>query len=424
MIYKCYYIILQLILIIFYRMYKRDYYINKLIGFKDKNIIKVITGVRRCGKSTLLKLFIDYLKKINNTDKNIIYINFESLSYINMDYITLYNEIIDKINTNINSSLNRFYLFFDEIQTVKHWEKTINSLFVDFNVDIYITGSNAYMLSSELSTYLSGRYVEIKVYPLSFKEFIDFNIFSNNTSIDDKFNLYLKYGGLPGLTEFNFDEKKINDVLDGIYSTVVMKDIMQRAQIRDLDLLNKVSLFLADNIGNISSPSKINNIITNETKIQTNFRTIESYIGLLQNAYIFYNIKRYDIKGKEYLKTLEKYYISDIGIRNYLLGYREIDKGHILENIVYLELLRRDYKVYIGKINNLEVDFIATKQNEKIYIQVSETLLGEETRERELKPLNIIDDNYEKIILIKDKDFVLSYNGIKIKNIIDWLLEG
>lgn len=404
-------------------MNKRGYYINKLTSFKDKNIIKVITGIRRCGKSTLLKLFIDHLKQTNNTDQNIIYINFESLSYINMDYIALYNEIKNRINTSINNSFNKFYLFFDEIQMVKRWEKTINSLFIDFNVDIYITGSNAYMLSSELSTYLSGRYVEIKMYPLSFKEFIDFNVFSVNTSMDDKFNLYLKYGGLPGLTEFNFDEEKINNVLDSIYSTVIMKDIIQRAQVKDLDLLNKISLFLADNIGNISSSNKINNIITNETKIKANFRTIENYIRLLQNAYIFYNIKRYDIKGKEYLRTLEKYYISDIGIRNYLLGYREIDKGHILENIVYLELLRRDYRVYIGKINNLEVDFIATKQNEKIYIQVSETLLGEETRERELKPLKIIDDNYEKIILTKDKDFILSYNGIKVKNIIDWLLE-
>ena len=404
-------------------MNKRDYYINKLIGFKGKNIIKVITGIRRYGKSTLLKLFIDYLKQTNNTDQNIIYINFESLSYINMDYITLYNEIKTKIDITNSNNFNKFYLFFDEIQMVKQWEKTINSLFIDFDVDIYITGSNAYMLSSELSTYLSGRYVEIKMYPLSFKEFINFDIFSDNTSIDDKFNLYLKYGGLPGLTEFNFDESKINNVLDSIYSTVIMKDIIQKAQVKDLDLLNKISLFLADNIGNISSLNKVNNIITNETKIKANFRTIESYTGLLKNAYIFYNIKRYDIKGKEYLRTLEKYYISDIGIRNYLLGYREVDKGHILENIVYLELLRRDYRIYIGKINNLEVNFIATKQDEKMYVQVSETLLGEETKERELKPLKMIDDNYEKIILTKDKDFILSYNGIKVKNIIDWLLE-
>lgn len=404
-------------------MNKRDYYINKLIGFKGKNIIKVITGIRRCGKSTLLKLFIDYLKQTNNTDQNIIYINFESLSYINMDYITLYNEIKTKIDITNSNNFNKFYLFFDEIQMVKQWEKTINSLFIDFDVDIYITGSNAYMLSSELSTYLSGRYVEIKMYPLSFKEFINFDIFSDNTSIDDKFNLYLKYGGLPGLTEFNFDESKINNVLDSIYSTVIMKDIIQKAQVKDLDLLNKISLFLADNIGNISSLNKVNNIITNETKIKANFRTIESYTGLLKNAYIFYNIKRYDIKGKEYLRTLEKYYISDIGIRNYLLGYREVDKVHILENIVYLELLRRDYRIYIGKINNLEVNFIATKQDEKMYVQVSETLLGEETKERELRPLKMIDDNYEKIILTKDKDFILSYNGIKVKNIIDWLLE-
>ncbi|MDR0423384.1 MAG: ATP-binding protein [Rickettsiales bacterium] len=406
-------------------MKNRDIYLQKLVDFKDKNVIKVITGIRRCGKSTMLKLFIEYLKENKKSEENIIYMNFESLKYGDLDYKLLYNTIKNQIENSRNKK--KFYLFFDEIQVINFWEKTINSLFVDFDVDIYITGSNAYLLSSELSTYLSGRYIEIKLLPLSFKEFINFNKFSENTLIDDKFNLYLKYGGLPGLAEFNFNEKQINMVLDGIYSAVVVKDIMQQVTVKEPNLLNKIVLFLADNIGSINSPNNIGNVLVNSGIIEKqripNSKTIENYIKLLENAYIFYNAKRYDIKGKEYLKTLEKHYIVDTGIRNYLLGYRDVDRGHVLENIIYLELIRRDYKVSIGKVNNKEIDFIATRQSEKIYFQVSETIAGENTRNRELEPLKMINDNYEKIILTMDKNFVSSYDGIKVKNIIDFLME-
>lgn len=403
-------------------MQNRDNYLQKLIDFKDKKVIKVINGLRRSGKSTLLKLFIDYLKKNCESDYNIIYLNFESLEYGDMNYKSLYNEIKNKINVS-----KKTYLFFDEIQLIKHWEKAINSLFVDFNVDIYITGSNAYLLSSELATYLSGRYIEIKILPLSFKEFIDFNNFPENTPVDDKFNLYLKYGGLPGLSEFNFREEQINMVLDGIYSTVIMKDIIQQMPVKEPILLEKIVLFLADNIGSINSPNNIRNVLVKSGTLKKqgtpNSKTIETYIKLLENAYIFYNVKRYDIKGKEYLKTLEKHYIVDTGIRNYLLGYRDLDRGHILENIIYLELIRRNYRVSMGKIGNKEVDFIATKQDSKIYYQVSETIAEENTRNRELESLRMIDDNYEKIILTMDKSFILSYEGVKIKNIIEFLLE-
>jgi predicted AAA+ superfamily ATPase len=406
-------------------MKNREHYLQKLVSFKDKNIIKVITGVRRCGKSMLLKLFMEYLAGEGDVAiDNILYINFESMEYENLDYKSLYDLVKQIVKNNRNT---KTYLLFDEVQRVKYWEKTVNSLFVDFDVDIYITGSNAYLLSSELATYLAGRHVEIKMLPLSFKEFLDFNSFAQNSSIEDKFNLYLKYGGLPSLSEFNFNEEQINDVLDGIYSSIVMKDIMQQIPIKDSALLKKITLFLADNIGNINSPNKIGNMLNNfETSRKKgipNSKTIENYIKLLNNAFIFYNVKRYDVKGKECLKTLEKHYIVDIGLRNYLLGYRDVDMGHVLENVVYLELIRRNYKVYIGKINDKEVDFIAVKQNEKIYYQVSQTIKGEETRNRELESLRMIDDNHEKIILTMDKDYILSQDGIKIKNIIDFMME-
>lgn len=241
---------------IFFTTQNRDSYLQKSIDFKDKKVIKVINGLRRSGKSTLLKLFMDYLRKNGESDNNIVYLNFESLEYGDMNYKSLYNEIKNKINVS-----KKTYLFFDEIQLIKHWEKAINSLFVDFNVDIYITGSNAYLLSSELATYLSGRYIEIEILPLSFKEFIDFNNFPENTPIDDKFNLYLKYGGLPGLSEFNFNGEQINMVLDGIYSTVIMKDIIQQMPVRKPILLEEIVLFLADNIGSISSPNNIGNVL-------------------------------------------------------------------------------------------------------------------------------------------------------------------
>lgn len=401
-------------------MIKRPVYLNQLINFKDKEQIKVITGIRRCGKSSLLEMFAQYLNELGISENNILQINFEDLKYANMTYLEL-NEYIEKY---VKSVKGKFYLFLDEVQKIDKWELTVNSLRLNKNIDIYITGSNAYMLSSDLSTYLSGRYVEIKMQPLTFKEFLTFYKLKDMTK-EEKFNLYLKYGGMPGLKDFNFDEKMVRQTLDGIFSTVLVKDIISHTDIKDISLLNKITGFLADNIGNPTSLNKIKNTLVSEQLIKKGIHlsAIDNYISLLENAFVFYGIKRYDIKGKDYLKTQGKYYMADMGLRNFFLGFKDMDRGHILENIVFLELLSRGYKVSIGKIGNNEVDFIATTPNEKIYIQVCETLSSEETRTRELKPLQNIKDNYEKIILTRDNIFVgIDENGIKILNIIDWLL--
>ena len=401
-------------------MFNRPIYLNQLINFKDKEQIKVITGIRRCGKSSLLELFAEYLKEQGIGKDNILQINFEDLKYANITYLEL-NELVENKAKTTNGNL---YLFLDEVQKLDKWELMVNSLRLKKNIDIYITGSNAYLLSSQLSTYLSGRYVEIKMQPLTFKEFLTFYNLENMTK-DEKFNLYLKYGGMPGLKDFNFDENMIRQTLEGIFSTVLVKDIVSQADIKNVSLLNKITSFLADNIGNPTSLNKIKNTLVSEQLIKkgVHLSAIDNYINLLENAFVFYGIKRYDIKGKDYLKTQGKYYMVDTGLRNFFLGYKDIDRGHILENIIFLELLSRGYNVSIGKIGNNEVNFIATTYNEKIYIQVCETLYSEETRERELKPLQNIKDNYEKIILTRDNVFVdTDDNGIKILNIVDWLL--
>ena len=401
-------------------MFNRPVYLNQLIKFKDKEQIKVITGIRRCGKSSLLELFAEYLKEQGICEDNILQVNFEDLKYNNMTYLEL-NELVEKQAEKIKGNL---YLFLDEVQKVDKWELTVNSLRLKKNIDIYITGSNAYLLSSQLSTYLSGRYVEIKMQPLTFKEFLTFYDLGD-INIDRKFDLYMKYGGMPGLKDFNFDEKAIRQTLDGIFSTVLVKDIATHSDIKDVSLLNKITSFLADNIGNPISVSKIKNTLVSNQAISKGLHQsiIDNFITLLENAFVFYGINRYDIKGKVLLKTQGKYYMVDTGLRNFFLGFKDIDRGHILENIVFLELLSRGYNISIGKIGNTEVDFIATTYNEKIYIQVCETLYSEETRTRELKPLQNIKDNYEKIVLTKDNIFVnTDENGIKILNVIDWLL--
>ena len=346
--------------------------------------------------------------------------NFESFEYDGFTYKELYNVIKDK-SKQIKGKL---YLLFDEIQRIKSWELAVNSLRVDCNVDIYITGSNAYLLSSQLATYLSGRYVEIKMQPLTFKEFLTFYDLKDKTK-DEKFALYLKIGGMPGLKGLNFNETMINQALDGIYSTVIMKDVINQSSVRDPALLNKITSFLADNIGNSTSVNNIKNTLVSDNAITKGTTTgvIDNYINFLENAFIFYGIKRYDIKGKEYLKTQGKYYIADIGIRNHLLGERNWNRGHILENIVFMELKSRGFEVAIGKVGDKEVDFIATKHNKKIYIQVTETMMDDTTRKRELEPLQAIKDNYEKLILTTDNLFAnADENGIQILNLPEWLL--
>lgn len=407
------------------KLINRPEYLNQLIQHKNVDLVKIITGIRRCGKSSLLDLFHQHLINDGISKENIIHMNLESLRYNQLsDYLAFYNYVSELI-----PETGKTYLIFDELQAVEHWEKAIESFRLDFDVDIYITGSNAFLLSTEFSTLLSGRYVEIQMLPLSFKEFLNFYRFESTVSIDAKFQKYLQFGGMPILREYNFNEPRCNQALEGIYSTVVLRDILQRNKGADQITLQKIMLFLCSNIGSITSPNNIGNILSQEGDIQNGSKknlagkTVDRYITMLSNAFIFYTVGRYDVKGKQLLKTLSKNYIIDIGFRNMLLGYRDADRGHILENIVFLELLRRDYRVYIGKVGDTEVDFVAEKPNDKIYIQVTESMQSPETRERELRPLQMIPDNYEKIVLSMDRDFINSYDGIKSLNLIDWLLK-
>ena len=400
-------------------MKNRDLYLNQLIKFKDKKLIKVITGLRRSGKSTLLSLFENHLITSGVDRNHIIRMNFESFEF---DEITNYKELHAYINKRILDPDKRHYILLDEVQQVSSWERVINSFLVDANVDIFITGSNAYLLSSELSTLLSGRYVEIKMQPLSFKEYLEFLDSDKEMSLPEKFNQYLEYGGLPTIVELLDNPDTIGPFLEGIYNTVLMKDVIERNGVRDAALLESILKFIAANIGSIVSTKKISDYLTSSGR-KTTSDTIDNYLKMLENAFIIYKANRYDLKGKMFLKTLEKYYIVDIGIRNRLIGLRNTDYGHVLENIVYLELLRRGYEVTIGKIGSLEVDFVASKPNEKIYYQVSATIMDEKTRERELRPLESISDNYPKYILTMDQIVFNDYSGIRVKNIIDFLLE-
>ena len=400
------------------KMIIREMYLNRLIEAKDTEFIKVITGVRRSGKSTLLLMFKDFLLNNKIKESNIIYINFESAIYDDIkNYKDLYNYIKNKITN------DKMYILLDEVQNVDKWEKAINSLNIDFNVDIYITGSNAYLLSSELSTLLSGRYIEIKMYPLSFKEFLKFNNY-DETNVEDKFYEYMKYGGLPAITLIKDKPDLVMSYLNDIYNTIVKKDIIDRNGIKDIALLENIIKYLATNIGSSVSSTKISDYLnSNKITYKSNHQTIDNYLNMLEKSFIMYKADRTDIRNKTLLKTLGKYYISDIGIRNIILGFRNIDEGHLLENIVYLELLRRGYKVNIGKTGDYEVDFVAENPNQIVYYQVTKSLDNEDVKFRELRSLESIPDNYEKIILTLDKTINKDYNGIKIINLLDWLLE-
>ena len=430
----------------------RDRYLKKLIGFQDTEPVKVITGIRRCGKSSLLKLMIRHLWETGIGQEQIVEMNFESHDFRSMTSDEVYHYVKEKAIPG-----KRMYLFFDELQRIDAWEDAVNSFRVDLDCDIYITGSNAYLLSSEYSTYLSGRCVEIKMLPLSFREFLDFHNFEvretssalggTHRQVFDKngerydlremFDAYMRFGGMPGIADIGLDQEKALSLLEGIYSTVVVRDILEREkrrgqrQITDSALLRKIVLFLADNIGSSVSVSSIGNTLMNEGLLEDGKRkgtpsthTVQAYIAALLESYFFYEIKRFDIKGKEYLRTLGKYYIVDIGLRNFLLGFRNRDSGHAIENAVYFELLRRGYDVAIGKIDNQEVDFIATTADDKLYIQVTESMQSEDVRKRELAPLQKIRDNYEKIVLSLEPGLDASYDGIKSLNLVDWLLDG
>ena len=396
-------------------MIERPEYLKELKKFKDKDLIKVVTGIRRCGKSTLLEIFKKYLIETGIEEEQIISINLEDLRYnFIKDYMDLYNYINDMLKKDTKN-----YVFIDEIQIVPNFQKVADSLYINKNVDLYITGSNANLLSSELATLLSGRYVEIKMLPLSFKEYKET---VDTEDLEEIYRKYISLSSFPYTVELEEDE--IGRYLGSLYNDVIIKDIMIRKGISDESVLKSVANFALDNIGNLLSANSIANTLTNDGRT-INVRTVEKYLEGFTESFFLYKASRYDIKGKQYLKTGEKYYVSDLGLRYFMLGRKLGDRGHILENIVYLELLRRGYEVYIGKAEDFEVDFVAINSNGKKYIQVCETLRDNENKilTRELNSLQRINDNYEKMILTMDKMPMSNEEGIIVKNVLEWLLD-
>lgn len=398
------------------KIIQRTQYLNKLIALKDKQLIKIITGVRRCGKSTLLKTFQSYLKEQGVEEKQIVSVNFEDY-----DFAELRN--LDKLYSYIKERFiegKKSYIFLDEIQHVNDFPKIVDGLYIKDNVDLYITGSNAYMLSSEIATLISGRYVEIMMLPFSFAEYVSGT--GNTAELGRKYVDYITNSSFPYTLELREQPGEIKDYLDAVYNTIVVKDVANRKKISDTMMLESVTRFTFDNIGNPLSTKKIADTMSSYGR-KIDVKTVEKYIEALKESYIVYQAKRYNIKGKQYLKTLEKYYVVDIGMRYALLGSQSTDVGHILENVVYLELLRRGYEVYVGKVDELEVDFVATNASGTTYFQVAATVREESTLKRELAPLQKINDHYPKFILTLDEDPAADYDGIRRINALDWLLE-
>ena len=394
---------------------RRTKYMEELKKWKDKNLIKVVTGIRRCGKSTLFELYIEYLKEMKIDDKHIISINLESIDYDFKNYRELYNYVMSKIRDN-----KKYYVFLDEVQNIEEFQKAVDSLYI--KDDIYITGSNAFLLSGELATLLTGRYVEIKMLPLSFKEYI--SGYKNNNNYQLLFLEYMKNGGMPGILSISdLDNNDINTYLDGIFSTVVVKDIMARNKIVNKTLLENIIKFIFDSIGSTISTKKISDTLTSKG-ISTSNHTVENYIRAFVESYLIYKAERFDVKGKNLLVRDYKYYVVDTGLRSYLLGKKsDSDMGHVLENIVYLELLRRGYKVYVGKVDNTEIDFVAENRDGIKYFQVALTVRDEKVLERELRSLQNTGDHYPKYLITMDMDLEADYEGITKINIIDWLLK-
>lgn len=398
-------------------MIERTEYLEQLKRFKDKDLIKVVTGIRRCGKSTLFELFINYLKETGVKDDQIIKINLEDADY----NFESYKELYDYVNKKIDSKKN-YYVFLDEVQNVPKFQKAVDSLYIKKNVDVYITGSNAYMLSGELATLLSGRYVEIKMLPLSFKEYL--SAFNNSDKSRYEYFLdYMKNGGMPGnISILQDNPNDLDTYLEGIFTTIVYKDIITRNNITDKMLLESVLKFIFDSIGSPISTKKISDTLTSKG-IPTSNHTVENYISAFVESFLIYKAERFDVKGKNLLARDYKYYVVDQGLRSYLLGKKaDSDMGHILENIVYLELLRRGYKVYVGKVDDLEVDFVAENRDGLKYYQVALTVRDEKVLERELKSLQKTGDHYPKYLITYDMDMEADYDGITKINVVDWLL--
>ena len=397
-------------------MIERTEYLEELKRWKDKDLIKVITGIRRCGKSTLFQLFIEYLKSTGISNEQIISINLEDADYNFEDYKQLYDYIKEKID-----SKKKYYVFLDEVQNVPMFQKAVDSLYIKKNVDVYITGSNAYLLSGELATLLSGRYIEIKMLPLSFKEYV--SAFDDN-NYQQLFLNYMKNGGMPGnISIIKSNPNDLDKYLDGIFSTIVYKDIMARNNINDKMLLESVLKFIFDSIGSPISTKKISDTLTSKG-ISTSNHTVEKYITAFIESFLIYKAERFDVKGKNLLARDYKYYVVDQGLRSYLLGKKaDSDMGHILENIVYLELLRRGYRVYVGKVDDLEVDFVAESRDGLKYFQVALTVRDEKVLQRELRSLQKTGDHYPKYLLTLDMDLESDYDGITKINVVDWLLQ-
>lgn len=397
-------------------MLKRSNYLNQLIEVKDLNLIKVITGVRRCGKSTLLLQYKDYLLENDIKEFDILYMSFESAEWYEIkNYKDLYNYIKSKYHN------TKIYLLLDEVQNVEDWEKAVNSLLVDINCDIYITGSNAYLLSSELTTLLAGRVYTINMYPFSFSEYLQIN--SNSQNKYQIFNDYLKFGGMPMLININDNERLKTNYLSDIKDVVLKKDIIARNKIKNVVFLDNLLRYMSTVIGTLINPSSISDFMKKNGSNIDN-ETVDKYLKMIENAYFIYRVPRYELKGKQLLKTQQKYYFVDNGLKNILSGFSSYDTGSSYENIVYMELLRRGYEVYVGKYNDLEIDFVAVSPNERIYYQVTRSLLSEDVENRETRSLLAINDNYKKVILTMDVAYNKTIEGIEVKNIVDFLLEG
>ncbi|MDD4615064.1 MAG: ATP-binding protein [Caldisericia bacterium] len=396
-------------------MIEREEYLNRLIAWKDKQIIKVVTGIRRCGKSTLMEMFQDYLLSNEVTAQQIISINFEDYAYSHLlDPQKLYEYLLENLSADSTT-----YIFLDEIQNVKNFEKVVDSLFLKKNIDITITGSNAYLLSGELATHISGRYITIEMLPLSFAEYVKST--GSPGELNRKFVQYIETSSFPYVFTLGGNQREIHEYLQGIYSTVILKDVVDRYGISDVMMLESVLSFIFDNIGSQLSTRKISNSMLSAGR-KIDVKTVEKYLSALLNSYILYQAKRYDVKGKQYLKTLDKYYIVDVGLRSLLLGKRSIELGHVLENVVYLELLRRGFRVFVGKVDDTEVDFVALHSGGIIYYQVAASVRDEKTLHRELLSLQKIPDHYPKYILTLDNDPIEDFLGIKKINVLDWLL--
>lgn len=396
-------------------MIQRTEYLNELESFRDTQLIKVVTGIRRCGKSTLFELYQDRLRDGGVQDEQITQINFEDLAYEELlDYKALYAYISQRL---LPDQMN--YVFLDEIQAVDQFEKAVDSLYIKKNVDLYITGSNAYLLSGELATRLSGRYVEIKMQPLSFREYLTAQ--SESSDVSRRFAEYQTNSSFPGALELK-TAKKIREYLSGIYHTIVMKDVVARLKVGDVFMLESLIKFMFDNIGNLTSTRKISDTM-NSAGRSISVHTVERYLSGLVDSFILYRVPRYDVKGKLLLQTGDKYYVADVGLRYYLLGQKATDRGHILENIVFLELLRRGYEVFVGKVGTAEVDFIVNGSGGTEYYQVALTVRDEQTLARELAPLDAISDHNPKYLLTLDDDPPADYNGIKQINVLDWLIK-